>query len=441
MVGSYEESILRGWMSTAPSRPLDFTAQIGVLGRGKCKPKCPAHVTVPFPAVFYSWSSGIGRSTVNDDPSPYVGHIDLQHSLTPAEPKESQEAEVDTSVEPHLRDDGPVCDMKATEFKARISKKRRRSSPSTEPLGGSYRIPQQGQLQVVIKNPNKTAVKLFLVPYDLDGMGPSTKTFVRQKSYSADPVSDNPQPSISFLEPALPIQKPTLRYLIDLKICSTSKGRFYLYQQIRVVFANRVPDDKEPLRNEIQLPQPKYSAYKPKRDSLSGPGSSAGARLTAEKAYRRRSSGFGMGLDEAAGRFSQTFTGGTTFSLDSGPVPAIPAIPFNLSVSKQKAVANVGDDDDVDAIELDSSRLTTSDDTQSPLSETTNRLMGAQLSSSYQSSSSQRSEGYDKLTKGESGYGGVFGRPGTPERGEGLLARRLKGFGIQRDGTAGEQDT
>ena len=37
MVGSYEQSILRGRMSTTPSRPLDFVAQIGVLGKGKCK--------------------------------------------------------------------------------------------------------------------------------------------------------------------------------------------------------------------------------------------------------------------------------------------------------------------------------------------------------------------------------------------------------------------
>ncbi|KAJ8117094.1 hypothetical protein ONZ43_g4291 [Nemania bipapillata] len=35
MVGSYEESILRGRMSTTPSKPLDFLAQIGVLGLGK----------------------------------------------------------------------------------------------------------------------------------------------------------------------------------------------------------------------------------------------------------------------------------------------------------------------------------------------------------------------------------------------------------------------
>ena len=91
MVGSYEESILRGRMSTAPSKPLDFTAQIGVLGKGSCKPKCPAHVTVPFPAVYYSWGAGNGRSAVNDAPSPYVGHIDLHHYLSRALSKDFPE--------------------------------------------------------------------------------------------------------------------------------------------------------------------------------------------------------------------------------------------------------------------------------------------------------------------------------------------------------------
>ncbi len=440
MVGSYEESILRGWMSTAPSRPLDFTAQIGVLGRGKCKPKCPAHVTVPFPAVYYSWGSGTVRGADNDDPSPYVGHIDLQHSLKPAEAMEVPVSDVDTSIEPHIFNEGPDRNDTVTKAEQPKSKKRRRNSPSSAPLCGSYRIPQQGQLQIVIKNPNKTAVKLFLVPYDLEGMEPGSKTFVRQKSYSADPVIDRPQSSIPFA--GLPTQKPTLRYLIDLKICSTSPGRFYLYQQIRVVFANRVPDDKEPLRNEIQLPQPRYSAYKPKSDSLSRLGSSAGARLTAEKAYRRRSSGLSMAIDEVASRLTQTFGDGTTFALDNSPVPAMPSIPYSLTQSRQKPVSKVRDDNDFNVMELDSSRPTTSDDTQSPSSETAHGLAGAQLLGSHMSNSKHGSDGYNKLAKGESGYGGMFGRSGTPELGGGLLARRLKAFEIQQDyETPGDRDT
>ena len=435
MVGSYEESILRGWMSTAPSKPLDFTAQIGVLGKGNCKPKCPAHVTVPFPAVFYSWSAGNGRSSANDDPSPYVGHIDLQHSLSPTEPEEPSPLEAEVHGELQTKGKSAEPDITAVKLAPRRSKKRRRTSPTSAPPIGSYRVPEQGQLQIIIKNPNKTAVKLFLVPYDLSGMEPGTKTFVRQRSYSADPVIDSPLASKPHADLAFISGKPTLRYLIHLNICSPSKGRFYLYQQIRVVFANRVPDNKEQLRNEIQVPQPRFSAYKPTRDSLFGASSSAGAKLTAEKAYRRRSSGFGFGSDEADGHGTQTFTGGSTFPFDTGPtVPPIPAIPFNLAVSRQRPHKGL-ESSNGESMELDNSRPTTASDMQSSLSEkATNHVNAVQLSSSYKStSSSNGSDGYNKLNKGESGYGGVFGRPGTPEAGEGLLARRLKGLGVQRD--------
>lgn len=218
-MGSYEESILNGRMSTAPSKPLMFVAKIGVLGIGKCKPalRCPTHVTIPFPAYFYS----VGDY---DNPSPYVGQIDLET----------------------------------------LAEKTRKKFPY-----GGYRIPQQGQLQIVIKNPNKTAVKLFLVPYDLRDMDVGTKTFVRQKSYAT---------GNAFLDELLPVEeqqnernsdRESLRYLIHLHICCPCRGRYYLYRNIRVVFANRVPDGKEKLRNEILLPNPRYSTWKPGKESTS----------------------------------------------------------------------------------------------------------------------------------------------------------------------------
>ena len=432
MVGSYEESILRGWMSTAPSRPLDFTAQIGVLGRGNHKPKCPPHVTVPFPAVYYSWSAGNGRSAISDDPSPYVGHIDLQQSLEPAASKETPIPGVGIKADLPIDGHDSHKDITPLHNGTRKSKKRRRTSPSGEPPKGSYRIPQQGQVQVIIKNPNKTAVKLFLVPYDLESMEPGTKTFVRQRSYSANTVIDTAPGHRPSSDPVSFTGKPTLRYLIHLNICSPSKGRFYLYHQIRVVFANRVPDNKEKLQNEIQVPTPRFNAHRPNRESLFVPSSNNGTKSIAERAYRRRSSGFGFRTEEIDGQATRAFTGGSTFPFHSGPAPPTPAIPFNIAVSRQKhphseSLTNFDD------MELDASRPATSDDTQSPLSEKSNRLIGTQLSSSHKSSSSQGSDGYNKLNKGESGYGGILGRPGTPEPGEGLLAKRLKRLGMHRD--------
>lgn len=282
MVGSYEESILRGRMSMNPSKPLDFTAQIGVLGKSKCRSslKCPPHVSIPFPAVFYSYpTSGFGRSISDDNPSPYVGHIDLENSLPKDESpsrRRKRHTSPDTSTAPKDQDT----------IRRREKRHRRAESPKCPP-GGCYKIPQQGQLQIMIKNPNKTAVKLFLVPYDLSDMEPGTKTFIRQRSYSAGPIIDMPlsarknygtdRPEASLNVSEDPKDKPTLRYLVHLNICCPSKGRFYLHSSIRVVFANRVPDGKERLRNEIQHPDPKYSPYKPHNTGSSSSSKSARA--------------------------------------------------------------------------------------------------------------------------------------------------------------------
>lgn len=302
MVGSYEESILRGRMSTTPSKPLDFTAQIGVLGMGKCKPslRCPPHVTVPFPAVFYSYpTSGNGRSIADDSPSPYVGLIDLENSLPPA-------------------------DSNAGHPDSGLKREKRSSTGNTlkAPPGGSYRIPQRGQLQIIIKNPNKTAVKLFLVPYDLDGMEPGTKTFIRQRSYSAGPIIDMPLTQKTD-RPQSPVaddpnkDKPTLRYLIHLNICCPSKGRFYLYSTIRVVFANRVPDGKEKLHNEIQYPEPRYSPYKPATTTTT-------TTTKEDRERRRRSAGPATSTTAAAAGSSTQFPHRTGPALSASQLPAIP---------------------------------------------------------------------------------------------------------------------
>jgi len=276
MVGSYEESILRGRMSTPASKPLDFVAQIGVLGKGDCKSslKCPPHVSVPFPAVFYSYPSGLA---VDPEPSPYVGMVDLENTLRNAPPRDhSRKRRRHRS--PHDQRHGSPSrhEDEGVDSRSRIrkhQKARRRSQSPKEPAGGSYRIPKQGQLQIVLKNPNKTAVKLFLVPYDLSNMEPGQKTFIRQRSYSAGPIIDMPistrknygtdRPEASLSTTTDPKDRPILRYLIHLNICCPSKNRYYLYQNIRVVFANRVPDGKEKLRSEIQTPEPRYSTYKP----------------------------------------------------------------------------------------------------------------------------------------------------------------------------------
>lgn len=287
-------------MSTTPSRPLNFVAQIGVLGKGKCKAslRCPPHVIVPFPAVFYSYGNAGGRY----QPSPYVGLIDLENSLPPPQDEgEGRRRRRYASPAKKLDEpagsygtSSPSGSVAHTEALRRKKERlKRRSESPKAPPGGSYRIPQQGQLQIILKNPNKTAVKLFLVPYDLSDMEPGQKTFIRQRSYSAGPIIDMPmsartnlgtdRPEASLSHSEDPRDRPVLRYLVHLNICCPSKGRYYLHKAVRVVFANRVPDGKEKLRNEVQLPDPRYSPYKPQRDAP------ASAISAADKAARRRS--------------------------------------------------------------------------------------------------------------------------------------------------------
>ncbi|KAI9816221.1 MAG: hypothetical protein M1827_001822 [Pycnora praestabilis] len=463
MVGSYEESILRGRMSTTPSKPLNFMAQIGVLGRGNCKPnlRCPGHVSVAFPAVFYSYSSGSGRTTAEDGPSPYVGLIDLESSLGGSDDaKENRRRK--RHITPPLDHDSPSirnCNTSENGFasppdvldRRKREKKQRRSLSPRAPPGGSYRIPQQGQLQIVIKNPNKTAVKLFLVPYDLEGMEPGTKTFIRQRSYSAGPIVDIPKDSQynsskEHLEDAKedPRNRPTLRYLIHLHICCSSKGRFYLYKSIRVVFANRVPDGKEKLIIESHLPEPRYSTYKPGRESNVGLGA-AGANLAVDKAFRRRSSGFpltssGFDATDVIGQsFRPIVASSHPYEYDHSPsVPPVQPIPFGLtSLARSSSSPHKSEDMDLDSSQT--SRPTTSSEIRSPISDKTNRLptslISPGMSSSWRSSNSNSSDGcYDKLNKGDIGYGGnAFGQLANgSEAGEGLLARRLKGLDVQR---------
>lgn len=460
MVGSYEESILRGRMSTTPSRPLDFVAKIGVLGRGQCKSslKCPPHVTVPFPAVFYSYNTGNGMISDNE-PSPYVGLVDLEHSLpVPVENREPSKRKRRHAA-PAPDQDNLAFQLQLekdhggesgkTELRREEKKKRRSTSPKAPP-GGCYRIPAEGQLQIVLKNPNRTAVKLFLVPYDVSDMEPGQKTFIRQRSYSAGPIIDMPMSSRRNLgtdrpEAALsnsddPRDRPILRYLVHLHICCTGKGRHYLYKSIRVVFANRVPDGKEKLRNEIQQPEPKYSTYKPARDSISNPTmSSAHTPLTDEKAYRRQSAAWPLSrsqqlYDEMDG-LSQNhqlpppavrFTGGPLSSSASGnygsSIPIMQPIPFNLtrlaSIESRPA-----------------SREQMDIDPKSPF-----RSPLASPQPGFGSSVVHQEAIFEKLNKGDVGYGGnafsPLGSPASPPA-AGLLAQRLRGLEVQPDQESG----
>ncbi|KAG5458574.1 MAG: hypothetical protein BJ554DRAFT_1175, partial [Olpidium bornovanus] len=141
LVGSFEESIISGRMSTVPSKPITFVAQIGVVGIGKCRPslRCPPHITIEFPAYFYELAD-------DESPTPYVGIIDVDGYGYAR------------GYDYHYggRQASPSSAGEAAETRRR--------------KWYGYRVPPKGQVQVVVKNPNKTAVKVFLCPYDLTDM-------------------------------------------------------------------------------------------------------------------------------------------------------------------------------------------------------------------------------------------------------------------------------
>ncbi|KAG9259209.1 uncharacterized protein F5Z01DRAFT_30137 [Emericellopsis atlantica] len=412
MVGSYEESILRGRMSTTPSKPLDFMAQIAVLGMGKCKSslRCPAHVTLPFHAVYYSYNTtSHGRPTSDDSPSPYVGQIDLENGLPNQDDSRSRRKAQSRCSGRNSMDMAIASSACEEEMEShRPQKSRRTSAAPRAPPGGSYRIPEKGQLQIIIKNQNKTAVKLFLVPYDLAGMEPGTKTFVRQRCFSAGPIIDGVPPIGSG-----PPDKQTLRYLIHLHICSPSRGRFYLYKSIRVVFANRVPDGKERLRSETTWPEPRFTPYKAIRvmHPPMSTGAGAGAALAADKAFRRRSSG--ISFPSIPRDLSDGVSPSTPYpfasALASGHATTVEPIPFTSPVPERpNSEASNAANDPMEGIRLPESR------------DVTRPSSGASSAGPVWEAGQ-----YAKLSKGDQGYGingFASGSPGS----EGLLSQRLR---------------
>ncbi|KAJ3408906.1 hypothetical protein HDV05_004693 [Chytridiales sp. JEL 0842] len=225
LVGSYENSILTGRMSTLPSKPIPFQAEIGVIGLGKCQPKlkCPSHLHLEFSSYFYDLQEDEGKGT------PYVGCIDVE-GLGGLVMEASQNKEAD--------------------------EKRFR-----EKWVGGYRLPPKGQLQIVIKNPSRTAVKVFLIPYDFRDMPPNTKTFLRQKIYSTTASSPSTTSSRTTQRNRMsltgssplrtsPLSQPAerLRDAIHVQFHCTDKKKLYLTKSIRVVYSQRAPDKEDKMR-------------------------------------------------------------------------------------------------------------------------------------------------------------------------------------------------
>lgn len=201
LVGSYEESLLSGRMSASTSKTVAFHAAVGVLGTGSCSKvlRCPKQINMSFSAGFVVWEDMANTaSLVSATGSPYVCIVSL----------------TDYYQRLFVKRD------KRTQAIQRTDKERAR----TKTFAG-YRIPPVGQIQIVVSNLQKTAVKLFLIPYNLADMPKGTKTFIRQKVYAP---SDTPG------------SKGTLVHAAHVPITKLENEKLYLSGDIRLVFQNRV---------------------------------------------------------------------------------------------------------------------------------------------------------------------------------------------------------
>eukprot|EP01132_Coremiostelium_polycephalum_P003322 gene3322-4164_t len=118
-----------------------------------------------------------------------------------------------------------------------------------------YRVPSKGLIQFTIFNPFQTPIKTFLVNFDISGMTPESKTFIRQKIVSTNNNS-NSTSTLSDKENIL------LKYAIHLRFICPKKKKYYLDKSIRVVFPNRVPDEMEKLKIIYDYPpEPRYFPY------------------------------------------------------------------------------------------------------------------------------------------------------------------------------------
>ncbi len=244
LVGSYEESLLSGRASAPSSQPIPFIAKIGVIPsstNGKMNNnnylKYSKHLSISFGAVFYSWKgdSPVSANSISicsdsgiTEQSPYVGTVDLQSFYNNQLIKKLQKKSYgnNNNTRKNIKQQPINFDLSQLE-----NSKKHIKFPG-------FKIPEKGKIQITLSNAEKTAFKLFLIPYDLKDMPVGSKTFIRHLLFR-EPVQQSHNNIHNNKELGVGKNKCLLQ-AIHLQICHPRSNKYYLYDNFRIVFQNRI---------------------------------------------------------------------------------------------------------------------------------------------------------------------------------------------------------
>lgn len=267
LLGSFSLSLSHSRMShahaphsVAPSSTSGFSLHLGALGKGRsCPPelRCPPHEIFPFSATYYDLEDGGRKSS-----TPWVGNIDLENHY----------------YIKYTSDQGSHVHYHGNEL------------PPAPPNFPGYRVAPIGQLQILIKTPD-SAVKVFLVPYDLRSLAVGARMLTRERTYVVTDSSTSDinlsSPSPSSIRSDMGVREK-LRYSVQLQFTciprphpiapsrSSSTTRrlrsqgeagdiqqileedaakggkkdYYLSKHIRVIFTSTSPESDETTRTE-----------------------------------------------------------------------------------------------------------------------------------------------------------------------------------------------
>lgn len=168
----------------------------------------------------------------------------------------------------------------------------------------------KGQLQLILKNPNSTTLKIFLLPFDLTGLsreGKGGRTFLRQKSYAFENgVGLGGEEGgkkerlkfavhVQFCSPPTSSTKTTMNKNGSKNSKKLEEPKYYLYGTVRVVFTSRALDLSEKLR--IVLEGPEGILTPPVTTSSSSSASSSSNKLNPITVPREFSEYLGAGKE------------------------------------------------------------------------------------------------------------------------------------------------